>query len=384
MSASTTFKPSIRDAGELTDHRLYGSFRSLNKFDAPIPKSKHEDIFKSKEFESTIIPLPPKPHSANATTNETNEETTKKTKKSSKERGSSGRHSKRSDEEGKKKHRHKNVEQNEQEEEKKDEEFMKYLGERHERRRKKHIIEEQESTNNTTEAHVSLRRINSSKERLNQRGDEEKNGEYKLHKQSSQPSPKQETKPERTRPKSDRNKFITKKNAFNESQDSDSDKEDNNNHRNENDDIEVDIKKTNSKQEMRVSPNSDFLKLIHNFNTMNFLLTPAPHGQTIMCKILCRRGLINEYHFFLEQLDNANILLLKTQRKMTTAKPSHFINIVNYNETGQRVLNEISCAKVSSNMARKKYKLNIDTNSFPSVESNILNVIFKSNSGEPR
>ena len=66
MSAPTTFKPSIRDAGELTDHRIYGSFRSLHRFEAPIHKSKHEDIFRSKEYESS---LPPK-----ATNNSENQE----------------------------------------------------------------------------------------------------------------------------------------------------------------------------------------------------------------------------------------------------------------------------------------------------------------------
>lgn len=388
MSASTTFKASIRGAGELTDHRLYGSFRSLHRYEAPILKSKHEDIFKSKEFESTIIPLPPKPHSANevvATKNENANEQSKE-KKSTKERGSSGRRSKRggSGEESKKNrhHRHKKSEQDKEEEEKKDEEFLKYLGERHERRRKKHTTADEQinqdsnpNKENASEAPVSLRRINSSKERLNHRGQEqEQNGDRKQ-------LAKQENKPERTKSKSDRTKFITKTNAFNESEDSDSDKDNKEDNSNE---VEVDIQKNNSKQELKLTQNSDYFKMILNFNTMNFLLTPAPHGQTIMCKILCRRGLINEYHFYLELADSANMLLLKTQRKMTSARPSHLINIVNYNDQGQKSVNEISCAKVSSNMARKKFKLVIDTSNFPSVESNILSVLFKSNSGEPR
>ena len=65
MSAPTTFKPSIRDAGELTEQRIYGSFRSLHRFEAaPAHKSKHDDIFKSKEYESS---LPPKAVAAVAT-----------------------------------------------------------------------------------------------------------------------------------------------------------------------------------------------------------------------------------------------------------------------------------------------------------------------------
>ena len=138
-------------------------------------------------------------------------------------------------------------------------------------------------------------------------------------------------------------------------------------------------------ESLKVNQNSEFVKSILNFNTAEFVLTPPPQGTNVNCKILCRRGLINEYHFFLEQSDSPNILLLKTHKKMASAKASHFIDVINYNELGQRSTNEISCAKCSSNMARKKFKLNINNNSFPLVQpNNILNVLFRSNSGEPR
>jgi hypothetical protein len=211
-----------------------------------------------------------------------------------------------------------------------------------------------------------MRKMNSSKE--------------KLHK----PDKEEETK----------QKIISKLNAFsaNSKSDNESDSDnnnDNNNNNNTENEVEVDVQRLGSAKQneslIKANQNSEFVKLILNFNTAEFVLTPAPQGQTVNCKILCRRGLINEYHFFLEQSDTANILLLKTHKRMASAKASHFIDVINYNEFGQRSSNEISCAKCSSNMARKKFKLNIDTNNFPLVETNtILNVLFRSNSGEPR
>lgn len=345
MSASTTFKPTIRDAGELTDQRLFGSFRSLNRFEAPIHKSKHEDIFKSKEFEAALIPIAPK------ISNESSED-----KQLKKEREKS-RRSKRG-EDGKKhgKNRHKKEEKEDQA--KKDEEFLKYIGERHERRRKKNTHEENQENRQETPV-----RINSSKERLQA----------------------EENVDKITKSKKDRLKFIMKTNAFGTHESKSDDSDSDNNIQNDKDEIKVDIQKQINKQEtIKVNQEFDYFKSIKNFNTIDFLLTPAPQGQTINCKILCRRGLISEYQFLLEQSDCANILLMKTQRKMTSAKASHLINIINYNESGQKITNEITCAKISSNMARKKFKLNVDNTAFPLIEANVLNVIFKSNSGEPR
>ena len=226
-----------------------------------------------------------------------------------------------------------------------------------------------DETNNNQDnfENSSMRKMNSSKERLHKPDKEE-----------------EETK----------QKIISKLNAFsaNSKSDNESDSDnnnDNNNNNNTENEVEVDVQRLGSAKQneslIKANQNTEFVKLILNFNTAEFVLTPAPQGQTVNCKILCRRGLINEYHFFLEQSDTANILLLKTHKRMASAKASHFIDVINYNEFGQRSSNEISCAKCSSNMARKKFKLNIDTNNFPLVETNtILNVLFRSNSGEPR
>ena len=359
MSASTSFKPSIRDAGELTDHKLYGSFRSLNRYEAPILKSKHEDMFKNKEFESAQVPLPPKPASGN---NKKADDKQHNKKSSSRSKRSETNNNNSDEKKSKSKVKHKSLEQ-----EKKEDEFIKYLGERHERRRKNKYSNDETNNNQDNFENSSMRKMNSSKERLHKPDKEE-----------------EETK----------QKIISKLNAFsaNSKSDNESDSDNNNDNNNNNtteNEVEVDFQRLGSAKQneslIKANQNSEFVKLILNFNTAEFVLTPAPQGQTVNCKILCRRGLINEYHFFLEQSDTANILLLKTHKRMASAKASHFIDVINYNEFGQRSSNEISCAKCSSNMARKKFKLNIDTNNFPLVETNtILNVLFRSNSGEPR
>jgi len=268
--------------------------------------------------------------------------------------------------------------QKEKDQENKDDEFIKYLGERHERRRKKQVINEETTTisnsANEKENHLessSLRKMNLFKE--------------KQHKPESDQyiDPKKTEKPA----KLDRQQFITHTNAFSAgSKSGDSSDLDENNPSNKvEDDIKVEVLRQHFKPEPEiVNKDCDFFKSIKNFQTAEFILTPAPQGQTVNCKVLCRRGIISEYQFLLEQANTANILLMKTHRKMATAKATHFIDIVNYNDAGLRASNEVSCAKVSSNMGRKKFKLNVDNNNFPLVESNILNVIFKSNSGEPR
>ena len=161
----------------------------------------------------------------------------------------------------------------------------------------------------------------------------------------------------------------------------------------------------------------DYFKLIRKTSMLNFILTPPPQGTIIRCKIICRKGIFNEYSFYLEDAQHNDILLMKTHRQMTTAKAAHIITCLNTATAAPPTANsfsltdfysasagssqyiagiELPCAKLKSNISRKKFKLELDTNvigasstsssssSSSPRNTDLLSTLFKSSLSEPR
>lgn len=171
--------------------------------------------------------------------------------------------------------------------------------------------------------------------------------------------------------------------------------------------------------------NLDFFKLIRKTSMLNFILTPPPQGTIVRCKIICRKGIFNEYSFYLEDSQHNDILLMKTHRQMTTARAAHIITCLNTTPNANVNMSgsyssfaltdyyspsagsnqyiagiELPCAKIKSNISRKKFKLELDTSVMagsplsPSssmasprtmiTNGDLLNTLFKSSLSEPR
>lgn len=104
----------------------------------------------------------------------------------------------------------------------------------------------------------------------------------------------------------------------------------------------------------------------------------------IQGKIICKKGLFNEYFFYLENICNADLYIMKASRKVTSAKSYYTIDTINYDQYGVASTTEISCARIVSNMSRKKFKLDLSTNFVQFNNTEVLNIAFKTNVGDPR
>lgn len=143
MSTITAFNHSIRDAGNLSDQKLFGSFRSLNRFSADvpsIPRSKHDDIFQNQEFENSLDAIAAIP----AAQEESKTERRARHSKDKKHRKQRTHNKERSDKENSNTRDHERdrpKENKDQDRERdKDEDAMKYLNHRRERRRNKQVF----------------------------------------------------------------------------------------------------------------------------------------------------------------------------------------------------------------------------------------------------
>ena len=132
----------------------------------------------------------------------------------------------------------------------------------------------------------------------------------------------------------------------------------------------------------------DYFKSIKQCATLKFLLTPAPPGKVITCKIRKGQGILSDLQFYLEDYTGFSTknnleMLMRTHRRMTTAKVYHIIAACNYDEFWTKSLTEPNCGRIVSNMSRKKFKLDMQYNDLMSSKE-ILNVEYKTTAGEPR
>lgn len=133
---------------------------------------------------------------------------------------------------------------------------------------------------------------------------------------------------------------------------------------------------------------SDYFSSIYKSSMVDFLLTPAPVGKTICCKIVCQKGFFNEYSFYLENFNTKDLLIMKAHRRITSTKSYYLINLVNYNSYGiQTSYNQhdsnLNCARIVSNIYRRKFRLDLNNNYAVYNNRDLLNVTFKTTVGEP-
>ena len=362
MSATTVFNRCVvRDAGELAENKAYSSYRSLSRFQPTTQtKSKHEDIFQNNEFEmalSAIAAIPPQ-HPP-ASTESRKEKKTRHPRTRPKESHSTAAE----DEQPKTKGHHKS--ERPKEEVAKEEDFMSYLDKRHERRRKK--LAENTKTNEDAGGEQPSQP---------KRSDSRAGGERK---RSASRSSKTNTS-KQDKDKEEKKQFMLKPDAFSENANVKEDSE------SDSDDVKVDIQKSNQIKLEKINFSSEYFGPIKHGATIDFLLTPAPPGKVINCKIRKGKGILSDMQFYLE--DNVGFnslhLLMKTQRRMTTAKIYHFINAVNYDEFWEKSPHEPTCARIVSNMSRKKFKIDLQCSDLLLLNKDILNVEYKTKVGEPR
>lgn len=150
--------------------------------------------------------------------------------------------------------------------------------------------------------------------------------------------------------------------------------------------IEIDKTKTrNSARNENVTlAYTEYLKSIKGGDTLDFVLSPPPQGQLIHGKIICKKGIFNEYFFYLENKSQYDVYIMKATRKMTSAKIYYTIDTINYDQYGAASTTEVSCGRIVSNMSRKKFKLDLSNNFVQFSNTEILNVAFKTKPGDPR
>jgi tubby-related protein 1 len=151
--------------------------------------------------------------------------------------------------------------------------------------------------------------------------------------------------------------------------------------------------------------------LFKSRSSLEFILTPPPQGQIVNCRIVCRKGLFTDYYFYLElptfvKSSNPNKLklLMKAYRRVASAKSYYLIDAATNTEdvvettsnnqtettvglqTTENTNNQsgLNCARIVSNINRKKFKLDLNKSSMSHLERNILNIQFKSTLNEPR
>ena len=154
------------------------------------------------------------------------------------------------------------------------------------------------------------------------------------------------------------------------------------------DDAKVDIDKRPTNQadsaaHMLVS--ETFFRPVQTGNTLEFALTPAPHGNIVHCIVTCRKGLLsNEYFFYLENFNGEAFLIMRAHRRKASTRSYYLIDIYNYGDTGDRKISETNTARLVSNISRNKFKLEL-LNSEPNSEQMLLlHVSYKTSVGEPR
>jgi len=423
MSASTAFNRSVRDAGDLSDQKLFGSFRSLNRFseEIPIPRSKYDEIF----LENSINPVAVIPSQDEAPKVE------KKSKSHSKEK----HHRK-----GHRDHKEHQKEKLQNENENKDDDFMRHLGQRHERRRKKQVENEEANKEEDNVQHrsdsrnrrhsdresESNRRRSGSRQRTRDNEETEKaNNATSIQRSGSRQKAREETanrddssstrlrsasrnsrkqkaelnnndsEKEQQRanhqPKS-KQQFMLNADAFSslpptptpksqKASESDSDS----------DDVEVKVNLVRSQESTRIEKidfDTEYFKPIKRCSTLQFLLTPAPQGKIINCKIRKGQGILSDLQFYLEDYNGYSMknnleMLMKTHRRMATAKVYHLITACNYDEFWTKSPTEPTCGRIVSNISRKKFKLDLQYNDLMTSKE-ILSVEYKSTAGEPR
>lgn len=122
-------------------------------------------------------------------------------------------------------------------------------------------------------------------------------------------------------------------------------------------------------------------------STLEFVLTPAPQIENIVhCKVVCHRGIFTDYSFYLDGILNKgrDMLVMKATRRVTSTKSYYLISVVNYNQSGTPFPESTPCARVISNMARNKFRLDLVNGLAEKMPaSELLNVVFKSAEGEP-
>jgi hypothetical protein len=151
--------------------------------------------------------------------------------------------------------------------------------------------------------------------------------------------------------------------------------------------VKVDVsqkQKTNNQQLISNSNNNmqiddEFFKPLRTGSTIEFILTPPPQGQVLNCKVICRKGIFNEYLFYLEP----NLLIIKAHRRVASTKVYYVIDTINNYDENFYDKNK-NCAKIISNMARNKFFMKLNSQMYKVHNNNILNIIFKSRNGEPR
>ncbi|CAF0715598.1 unnamed protein product [Brachionus calyciflorus] len=351
----TSFRAIVRNAGSLeSENRINASFRSLNKYDQTLPRSKYDEILKEEKFDiEPVKETPPQPPN-------NNDEEKKERKKHRKHRENS------KDTQNVRESRRRSKNREEKTTEKKIKESGNPL------------------KNEDEEIMETFKRMASNRQRRAERNNSDEKNSEKENLKTNKLEDKVENHGRRDVLRSSSTNLATKKIAF-EAPKPDSESED-----------EGDAKVSIEKQKSRSTPNnllpgtnstlsnSEYFKSIKFGDTLDFTLTPPPQGQMIHGKIICKKGLFNEYYFYLENICNSDLFLMKASRKMTSAKSYYTIDTINYDQYGKASTTEISCARIVSNMSRKKFKLDLSTNFVQFNNTEILNIAFKTNVGDPR
>jgi hypothetical protein len=106
--------------------------------------------------------------------------------------------------------------------------------------------------------------------------------------------------------------------------------------------------------------------------SFNFVLTPAPIGHTIHCKIVCRKSIFTEYLFYLEKGSNNgedDLLLMTTRRRMNTPKTCYSIDIIEHNNS--KVIEDNKLKIIQSNRRRVSVSVSDDNNNNNNNNNNI-------------
>lgn len=344
MSVSS-FRAVVRSAGNLeTENKIYGSFRSLNKFEPVFESNKHADIFEKFDIEPAkdVPPLPP-----TSSIDRKKKKKIRRNKESTKENEKviESRHGSQSIEK---------VETNIKSEE-----------------------QNQESNSNDPDEKIkeAVRRMTNKRQR---RAEKNHLGEIK-NSESDQDKVSNRKNDQLVKTESIKNQNSNPKLAFEEKKtESESDGEN---------DAKIEIEKTKSKEPANIQNTlvgMEYFKPIKAGDTLDFTLCPPPQGQLVHGKIICKKGIFNEYFFYLENYKNSNLYIMKATRKMTSAKVNYTIDTINYDQYGIASSTEVSCARIVSNMSRKKFKLNLSNNFVQFSNTEILNVSFKTKPGDPR
>jgi len=99
-------------------------------------------------------------------------------------------------------------------------------------------------------------------------------------------------------------------------------------------------------------------------NVISFIKTPGPKHQMIKCKVFIKKAIINEYFFYLELPNAANLLLMKSSRNAVNLFSNNFLIDVFINK------NFTKFGKLQFNLARNNYFLTGISKSSQNLNSN--------------